>query len=109
MVNRVTIYEGDCLVVLRTLPSAERGHGAHRLVPYGTTYAPWDSPIALEALWSEWLRVTKPNAAIVLTASQPFTSSLVMSRPKLLRMRVGLGQSERRQLRQREQAAHEDA
>ena len=38
------------------------------------------SPLyAFGALWTEYRRVTKPNAAIVLTASQPFTSALVMS------------------------------
>ncbi|MDE2232500.1 MAG: site-specific DNA-methyltransferase [Patescibacteria group bacterium] len=54
-------------------------------LPYGTTYAPWDSAIPLEGLWSAWLRVLRPKGAIVLTASQPFTSQLVMSRPKLFR------------------------
>ena len=84
MDNAVTIYEGDCLVVMRTLASASVDMVLADL-PYGTTYAPWDSTISLEGLWAEWLRVTKPNAAIVLTASQPFTSVLVMSRPKLFR------------------------
>lgn len=54
-------------------------------LPYGTTYAPWDSTIPLAALWEQWLRVAKPKAAIILTASQPFSSVLVMSQPKLFR------------------------
>lgn len=36
-------------------------------------------------MWAQFKRVTKPNAAIVLTASQPFTSALVMSNPKMFR------------------------
>jgi len=54
-------------------------------LPYGTTYATWDSVIPLTELWQQWLRLTKPKAAIVLTASQPFTSTLVMSKPELFR------------------------
>jgi site-specific DNA-methyltransferase (adenine-specific) len=80
----VTIHEGDCIDIMRTLQAASVDMVLADL-PYGTTYAPWDCTISLDALWTEWLRVTKPNAAIVLTASQPFTSALVMSRPKLFR------------------------
>lgn len=50
-------------------------------LPYGTTQNKWDSVIPFELLWREYWRVCKPNAAIVLTAVQPFTSALVMSQP----------------------------
>jgi len=33
-------------------------------------------------MWEQLKRIIKPNGAIVLTASQPFTSALVMSNPK---------------------------
>lgn len=48
-------------------------------LPYGTTACAWDSIIPFEPLWAHYWRVAKPNAAVVLTASQPFTSALVMS------------------------------
>lgn len=48
-------------------------------LPYGTTQNKWDSVLPFEPLWEHYRRITKPNAAIVLTASQPFTSALVMS------------------------------
>lgn len=48
-------------------------------LPYGTTQNKWDSVIPLKELWAEYWRVCKPNAAIVLTAAQPFTSALVSS------------------------------
>jgi len=48
-------------------------------LPYGTTACKWDSVIPFAPLWAAYRRVCKPNAAIVLTASQPFTSALVMS------------------------------
>ena len=47
--------------------------------PYGTTACKWDSIIPLEPMWEQLKRVIKPNGAIVMTASQPFTSSLIMS------------------------------
>src|SRR5690606_6133244 len=54
-------------------------------LPYGVTACKWDSIIDLPKLWEQYERVIKPNGAIVLTASQPFTSALVMSNPKLFR------------------------
>lgn len=48
-------------------------------LPYGKTANKWDSIIPLEKLWPEIMRVVKPSGAMVFTASQPFTSMLVMS------------------------------
>ena len=52
---------------------------------YGTTACKWDVVIPFEPLWEQYERVIKDNGAIVLTASQPFTSALVTSNPKLFR------------------------
>lgn len=54
-------------------------------LPYSTTYAEWDRLIPFEPLWEQYRRIAKDDAAIVLTANQPFTSALVMSQPKLFR------------------------
>lgn len=78
------LFSGDCLDVMPLLEEKSIDLVLTDL-PYGTTYARWDSCIDLERLWEEWLRLLKPCGAIVLTASQPFTSQLVMSRPKLFR------------------------
>jgi len=48
-------------------------------LPYGTTACKWDTIIPFEPLWAEYLRVIKDNGAIVLTAAQPFTSTLITS------------------------------
>jgi site-specific DNA-methyltransferase (adenine-specific) len=48
-------------------------------LPYGTTACSWDEVIAFEPMWQRFKRVIKPRGAIVLTASQPFTSRLVCS------------------------------
>ncbi len=54
-------------------------------LPYGTTACAWDSVIAFETVWAAFKRIIKPRGAIVLTASQPFTSALVMSNPAWFR------------------------
>lgn len=48
-------------------------------LPYGTTACAWDAVISFERLWEQYRRVAKPSAAIVLTASQPFTTTLISS------------------------------
>ncbi len=53
--------------------------------PYGTTKCKWDSVIPFEPMWEQLNRVIKPNGAIVLFGSQPFTSALIMSNPKMFR------------------------
>jgi site-specific DNA-methyltransferase (adenine-specific) len=50
-------------------------------LPYGTTQNKWDSVIPLNLLWEQYNRIIKPGGAIVLTASQPFTSMLVGTNP----------------------------
>lgn len=54
-------------------------------LPYGTTACAWDTVIPFEPMWKQFKRVIQPRGAIVLTASQPFTSALVMSNPKMFR------------------------
>jgi len=51
----------------------------------GTTACKWDTIIPFEPLWEQYKRIIKDNGAIVLTASQPFTSALVMSNPDMFR------------------------
>lgn len=75
---------GDCLDAMKNLPDKSVDAIITDL-PYGTTYAPWDSVIPLSDLWTEWARILVPAGAIVMTASQPFTSALVMSNPKWFR------------------------
>lgn len=48
-------------------------------LPYGTTQCKWDTVIPYSDLWAQYTRLIKDKCAIVLTASQPFTSSLIMS------------------------------
>ncbi|MFC6644150.1 DNA-methyltransferase [Granulicella cerasi] len=75
---------GDCLEQMKSLPDNSVDMVLTDL-PYGTTGCTWDSIIPLEKLWVEWRRICKPNAAIVLTASQPFTTALIASNLKAFR------------------------
>jgi len=54
-------------------------------LPYGVSACKWDSVIPFEPLWEHYKRIIKDNGAIVLTASQPFTSALVMSNIKMFK------------------------
>jgi DNA modification methylase len=69
---------GDCLQVMREIPDKNINMILCDL-PYGTTACKWDTIIPFEPLWEQYKRIIKDNGAIVLTASQPFTSALVMS------------------------------
>jgi site-specific DNA-methyltransferase (adenine-specific) len=78
------LMQGDCQEWMKEIPD-----GSVDMVladpPYGTTACKWDTVIDLPQMWEQLKRVTKPNGAIVMTASQPFTSALVMSNPKMFK------------------------
>jgi site-specific DNA-methyltransferase (adenine-specific) len=82
LLNKIT--QGDCLEVMRQIPDKSVDMILCDL-PYGTTACKWDTILPFEDLWTHYERVIKDNGAIVLTASQPFSSSLVMSNPKLFK------------------------
>ena len=77
-------YHGDCLEVMKDIQD-----GSVDMIcadpPYGTTSCAWDSIIPLEPMWEHLRRVIKPNGAIVLTASQPFTTILISSNMELFK------------------------
>ena len=75
---------GDCLVEMPKIPDKSVDMILCDL-PYGTTACKWDTIIPFEPLWEQYKRVIKDNGAIVLTASQPFTSALVMSNIKMFK------------------------
>lgn len=75
------IYNGDCLDIMRDIDDKSIDMVLCDL-PYGTTACKWDSIIPFEPLWGQYNRIIKDNGAIVLTASQPFTSTLVTSNIK---------------------------
>lgn len=78
MLSLNTIHQGDCLELMKEIPDKSVDMILCDL-PYGTTACSWDEIIPLDKLWFEYKRIIRNNGFIVLTASQPFTSKLVMS------------------------------
>lgn len=78
------VFNENCLDGLNKIPE-----GSVDFVfcdpPYGVTQAHWDSIISFDELWPLLLRVTKPSAAIVLMACQPFTTDLIQSKRDLFK------------------------
>jgi DNA modification methylase len=72
---------GDCLERMAEIPDGSVDMVLCDL-PYGTTACKWDCVIPFAPLWAAYRRVCKKNAAIVLTASQPFTTALIASNIK---------------------------
>ena len=51
-------------------------------IPYWTTACKWDTVIPFEPMWERLNKLIKPNWAIVLFGSEPFSSALRMSNIK---------------------------
>lgn len=77
----IQLYNGDCLELMKNIPD-----GSVDLVltdpPYGTTACKWDTVIPFEPMWAQLNRIIKPNGAICLFGSEPFSSALRMSNIK---------------------------
>ena len=72
------LINGDCLEEMLKLTA----HSVDAIItdlPYGTTVCKWDSVIPFEPMWAGVRHALKPNGVFITTASQPFTSALVMS------------------------------
>ena len=78
------IYNEDCLEGMKRIADGSVDMVLCDL-PYGTTSCKWDTIIPFEPLWEQYRRIVKPNGDIVLTASQPFTSAIIMSNTKIYR------------------------
>ena len=78
------IYNEECLEGMKKIPDKSIDMILCDL-PYGTTACKWDAIIPFEPLWEQYERIIKDNGAIVLTASQPFTTKLIDSNIDLFR------------------------
>ena len=77
----IDLIQGDCLEKMKEIES-----GSCDMIltdpPYGTTACKWDSVINFDLMWEQLNRIIKPNGAIVLFGSEPFSSALRMSNIK---------------------------
>ena len=77
----IDLIKGECLEVMKSIPDGS----IDAIItdpPYGTTACKWDSVIDFDLMWEQLNRVIKPNGAIVLFGSEPFSSALRMSNIK---------------------------
>ena len=75
------LFNGDCLEVMKGIEDKS----IDAIItdpPYGTTACKWDSVIDFDLMWEQLNRIIKPNGAIVLFGSEPFSSALRMSNIK---------------------------
>ena len=77
MINQVLC--GDCFEIMKSIPD-----GSVDMIlcdpPYQVTARnQWDKILPFDKLWQSCHRVAKTNAAIVMTAAQPFASQLIVS------------------------------
>ena len=76
------LYNEDCLEWMKRIPD----WSIDAIItdpPYWTTACKWDSVIPFEPMWEQLKRIIKPNWAIVLFGSEPFSSALRMSNIKM--------------------------
>ena len=78
------IYNGDSFELCKRVP-AKTVDLILEDMPYNTTACEWDIKIDLELYWKTRLRILKPTGAIVLTATQPFTTDLIMTNRDMFR------------------------
>jgi len=78
MIEFDTIYNEDCLQGMKRIPD-ESVDAIICDLPYGTTACAWDSVIPFDKLWEQYKRIIKPNGAIVLFGSEPFSTMIRMS------------------------------
>jgi site-specific DNA-methyltransferase (adenine-specific) len=82
IIGDCVLYRGDCLEIMPLLEKKSVDMVLCDL-PYGTTACRWDSVIPFDKLWAQYDRICK--GVMALTSSQPFTSALVLSHPRLFK------------------------
>ena len=79
----IDLYKGDCLEVMdKLIADGVKVDAIITDPPYGTTACKWDSVIPFDAMWLRLNKLIKPNGAVVLFGSEPFSSALRMSNIK---------------------------
>ena len=80
----IDLRKGDCLEIMKDMADGS----IDAIItdpPYGTTACKWDSVIDFDLMWEQLNRIIKPNGAIVLFGSEPFSSALRISNIKMFK------------------------
>ena len=80
----VTLKQGDCLELMKDIPSASVDLILCDL-PYEVTQNPKDKQIPLEPLWTQYKRIIKEKGTIALTSQFPFTLDLINSNREMFK------------------------
>ena len=112
MIELDKIYLEDCLEGMKKIDDCSVDCIICDL-PYGVTKCHWDCKIPFKPLWEQYLRVIKPNGAILLFCQGMFTAEVIMSQPKYWRYNLvwnkvnttGFLNASRQPLRQHEDIA----
>lgn len=81
------LRRGDCLELMKEIQDESVDMILCDL-PYGVTQNKLDVVIPFDKLWEQYLRIVKPNGAIVLFAQGMFAARLMNSKPKLWRYNI---------------------
>lgn len=85
--ENIKLYHGDCLEVMKDIPDKNVDVILCDL-PYQTTECKWDKFIDNKSMWEHYNRILKESGNIILFASQPFTTKLIESNPKMFRYEI---------------------
>ena len=80
MRNTISLYNDDCIKVMRNL--VKDGVVVDAIItdpPYGTTACTWDSVIPYTDMWDCIKKIRKDNAPILIFGNEPFNSFLRIS------------------------------
>ena len=80
----IDLINGDCLEIMdRLIADGVKVDAIITDPPYGTTACKWDTVIPFEEMWKRLNKLIKPNGAMVLFGSEPFSSILRVSNLKM--------------------------
>ena len=103
----IELYNSDCLKQMKHIASGS----VDAIIcdpPYGTTACKWDSVIPFEPMWEQLNRIIKPNGAIVLFGSEPFSSTLRLSNVKHYKHDIYWKKEKARNIEERKKQPTED-
>lgn len=83
------IYNGDCLKIMDCLIEQNlKIDCCITDLPFGTTKCKWDQIIPFDEMWDRLDKLVKPNGAICLFGTEPFSSLLRCSNLKDYRYEI---------------------
>lgn len=86
-VSMITLYQGDCLDIMQTLPDKSIDLILCDL-PYGCTQNEWDVVIPFDKLWHQYERLLTDTGNVVLFSSGLFTVDTINSNRRMFKYKL---------------------